>query len=195
MKYFVRRGKSIRGPYSIDQIRKQLKSKTLKHTDRFAESKDGPWTPISSLLRTGSVDQHNDVEQDFSDVSNDLLMDYLPEEDDYSLPPARKRKKVKHKSKANPTDNSRYPALHWFKMIHRILGWLTFVACIIATCVCCGLLVMGLVNKDAAFAISSGLALGYTLVSGLILAVYLWAIADGIQLVIDIESGIRKHRA
>lgn len=193
MKYFVRRGNSIRGPYSVDQIRKQLKSDSLKYNDRLSDSRQGPWAPISTVISTESNDQI-DEDEDMSEFSHDTSIDYLSDAEDYPLPPARRRTKGKQQLKTKAVEGSRYPALRRFQMFHRVSGWITMVSCLIGSLIFGGLLIAGLVNKDPGIAMSSGIGLVYFLSAGLIGTTYVWAIADGIQVVIDIESGIRNRK-
>jgi hypothetical protein len=48
-KYFVKRGKTQKGPFPVNRINKLLASGKLRETDLLSESQDGPWKPLNEL--------------------------------------------------------------------------------------------------------------------------------------------------
>jgi hypothetical protein len=47
--YFIKRGESINGPFTLKKLQKALSDKKLKANDELAVSSDGPWERLSAL--------------------------------------------------------------------------------------------------------------------------------------------------
>jgi hypothetical protein len=204
MKYFLRRGTSVKGPYEVAKIRALLDAAKVKPADHVSESKNGPWKSIdtlptfdadlsafasdssaSSTSKPYSDDEYEDLLED-DDMAD--MVEYLPPQ---SAPTQSRRKRQKRNS---DYDTSRYPSLKWFQTLHRVLGWITLISAVVGVGIGSSVSIMGLVNKDPLLAVNGGVAVLTCLILGPLWSIYIWAIADGIQLAMDVESSVRSNR-
>jgi hypothetical protein len=60
--YFIQRGGSVKGPYSLSKLQSGLASGKLRDSDGVAANKSGPWQPLGRWIRnaTASEDDNSD---------------------------------------------------------------------------------------------------------------------------------------
>ena len=55
-RYFVKRGETVKGPFSLEKLQSLLAEKKLKGNDLVGASNDGPWERLAAVhksIRTG----------------------------------------------------------------------------------------------------------------------------------------------
>jgi hypothetical protein len=77
--YFIKRGESINGPFTLKKLQKALSDKKLKANDQLSISNQGPWERISSLHKDIKAGKHPFV-ADEAAVDVESIMDEWMEE-------------------------------------------------------------------------------------------------------------------
>jgi hypothetical protein len=70
--YFIKRGETVKGPYSVEKLRALKEAKKLKADDEISQARKGPWDRLGavykSILKEGRVvDTEDDVLSDEDD--------------------------------------------------------------------------------------------------------------------------------
>jgi hypothetical protein len=77
-RYFLKRGKTVKGPFSIKKLQELLAAQKLKANDLLAIHKDGPWERMAAVhkkLRAGTelIESQQPVDASTVSVSNNLI--------------------------------------------------------------------------------------------------------------------------
>lgn len=104
---FVKRGKTIKGPFSFEKIQQLLADKKLSKSDLAGRSNIGPWKKLATILaQDGAGESFSESAFDEAEAFN-FNGGEASAEPDYTqfsprLPPRMKKKKEKENSIQNP---------------------------------------------------------------------------------------------
>jgi len=102
--YFIKRGESINGPFTLKKLQKALSDKKLKANDELSTSNDGPWERLSAVHKDIKAGKHPHVVQEAPVNAEDIMDEWTtddqpapvkpppevegspPQADSYSLP-------------------------------------------------------------------------------------------------------------
>jgi hypothetical protein len=52
VQYHIKRGESLKGPFTVDKLQSLIEAKTLKPSDSVSQSPDGPWERLGDVYKT-----------------------------------------------------------------------------------------------------------------------------------------------
>jgi hypothetical protein len=93
-KYFIKRGKTVKGPFTVEKLQALKKAKKVKADDEISQSAEGPWDRLGNVYKSilnsrSKVDHYVDdiPALDPNDLPDDPLLDPdLNVEEYYALP-------------------------------------------------------------------------------------------------------------
>ena len=51
VQYHIKRGESLKGPFTVDKLQSLIKAKKLKPSDKVSQSPDGPWERLGDVYK------------------------------------------------------------------------------------------------------------------------------------------------
>ena len=84
--YFIKRGETVKGPFTIEKLQYLKKAKKLKADDGVSQSAEGPWDRLGavykSILKEDRVDDYEDDDVSYEDDDVSYEDDDVSYEDD-----------------------------------------------------------------------------------------------------------------